>query len=107
MSMMPIEPIFAFAVLATPLPIVQIDDQTTPISCLSAEEMREAVSDGRVIEPIQASRRARSAAPGEVLRIRLCRSGENYVYVITTLKRDGRVARVTLEGQSGKVATIR
>jgi hypothetical protein len=29
------------------------------------------------------------------------------VYVVTTLKRDGKVARVTLEGQSGKVAAIR
>lgn len=106
MSMMP-EPIFAFALLAAPLPIVQIDDQTVTISCLSASETREAVSDGRVIQPAQASREAKSAAPGEVLRIRLCRQGDEFVYVVTTLKRDGRVARVTLEGQSGKVATIR
>jgi uncharacterized membrane protein YkoI len=106
MSMMPVEPIFALALLAAPLPIIRVDDPT-PISCLSAEEMREAVADGRVIQPAQASRHARTAAPGEVLRIRLCRQGEEYVYVVTTLKRDGRVARVTLEGQSGKVATIR
>ena len=106
MSMMPFEPIFAFALLAAPLPIVRIDDPA-PISCLSADETREAVSDGRVIQPAQASRHARNAAPGEVLRIRLCRQGDDFVYVVTTLKRDGRVARVTLEGQSGKVATIR
>jgi uncharacterized membrane protein YkoI len=106
MSMMPVEPIFALVLMTAPLPVVRIDDPT-PISCLSAEEMREAVSEGRVIEPVQASRRARSAAPGEVVRIRLCRQGDDFVYVVTTLKRDGRVARVTLEGQSGKVATIR
>ena len=29
------------------------------------------------------------------------------VYVVTTMKRDGRVARVTLDGASGKVADIR
>lgn len=41
------------------------------------------------------------------MRIRLCRQGEDFVYVVTTLKRDGKVARVTLEGKSGKVAAIR
>jgi uncharacterized membrane protein YkoI len=106
MLMMPVEPIFALALLAMPLPIVPIDSQD-PISCLSADETRDAVADGRVIQPALASRHARQAAPGEVVRIRLCRQGEDYVYVVTTLKRDGRVARVTLEGQSGKVATIR
>ncbi len=106
MSMMPVEHILALTLLAAPLPIVPIDDPA-PITCLSAQEMREAVLDGRVIEPVQASRHARSAAPGEVVRIRLCRQGEEFIYVVTTLKRDGRVARVTLEGQSGKVATIR
>jgi uncharacterized membrane protein YkoI len=106
MSMMPVEPLLVLALSAAPLPIVRIDDPT-PIYCLSAEEMREAVADERVIQPAQASRHARTAAPGEVVRIRLCRQGEEYVYIVTTLKRDGRVARVTLEGQSGKVATIR
>ena len=88
MSMMPVEPILAFALIASsPMPVIRVDD-ATPISCLSSEETRHA-------------------APGEVVRIRLCRQGEDFVYVVTTLKRDGRVARVTLEGQSGKIATIR
>lgn len=104
--MMPLEPIFALALLAAPLPIVQVDNQV-PIACLSADETREAVAEGRVMQPAQASRHARNAAPGEVVRISLCRQGEDFVYVVTTLRRNGRVARVTLEGQSGKVATIR
>lgn len=106
MSMMPVEPIFAIALAFLPLPVVPIDDPA-PISCLSAEEMRAALADGHVIQPAEASRHAREAAPGEVVRIRLCRQGEEFVYVVTTLRRNGRVARVTLEGQSGKVAAIR
>lgn len=104
--MMLVETTLALTLLAQPLPIVMVDSQE-PISCLSADETRDVVSEGRVIQPAQASRHARNAAPGEVLRIRLCRQGEDFVYVVTTLKRDGRVARVTLEGQSGKVAAIR
>lgn len=106
MSMMPVETIVALALLAQPLPILRVDDPQ-PMVCLSADEMRETIADGRVIQPVQASRHALNAAPGEVLRIRLCRQGEELVYVVTTLKRDGRVARVTLEGQSGKVETVR
>ncbi|RDJ22986.1 hypothetical protein DWF00_06380 [Bosea caraganae] len=106
MSMMPVETFFALSLLAAPLQVVQVDSQA-PISCLSADETRDAVAEGRVMQPAQASRHARNAAPGEVVRIRLCRQGEDFVYVVTTLKRDGRVARVTLEGQSGKVSAIR
>lgn len=107
MTMMPVEPILAFALLASsPAPIVRVDDPA-PISCLSSDETRAAVADGQVIQPADASRHARHAAPGEVVRIRLCRQGEDFVYVVTTLKRDGKVARVTLEGKSGKVAAIR
>ncbi|MDP3408242.1 PepSY domain-containing protein [Bosea sp. (in: a-proteobacteria)] len=106
MSIMPVETLFALSLLVAPLPIVTIDSQD-PMSCLSADETRDMVADGRVIQPALASRHARQAAPGEVVRIRLCRQGDDYVYVVTTLKRDGRVARVTLEGQSGKVGTIR
>ena len=102
--MMPVEPLLALGLLFSP--VLTVDDPT-PISCLSAEEVREAVADNKVIQPLQASRHARAAAPGEVLRIRLCRQGDDYVYVVTTLKRDGRVARVTLEGHSGKVEAIR
>ena len=47
MTMMPVEPILALALLATPLPIVRIDSPE-PISCLSADEMRDAVATSGV-----------------------------------------------------------
>ena len=100
----------SIAILAFTAPLaapIVTADSPVPVTCLSAEDMREAVSDGKVMQPAVASRHARDAAPGEVVRIRLCRSGDDYVYIVTTLKRDGRVARVTLEGQTGKVADIR
>lgn len=103
--MMPVESLLALGLLFAP--VLTADDPAPPISCLSADEVREAVAENRVMQPVQASRHARAAAPGEVLRIRLCRQGDEYVYVVTTLKRDGRVARVTLEGHSGKVEAIR
>lgn len=108
MAMMLLDPNVAILALvtATASPVETVDAPQA-ISCLSAQETREAVSDGKVIQPAVASRHAREAAPGEVLRIRLCRQGDEFVYVVTTMKRDGRVARVTLDGASGKVADIR
>ena len=100
-------PILALGLAIAPLPVITVDDGGPAMSCLSGDELREAVGDKRVIQPVEASRHARQAAPGEVLRIRLCRQGDDFVYIVTTLKRDGRVARVTLEGQSGKVETVR
>lgn len=108
MTMMLLDPNAAILALVTAAasPVVTADS-APPISCLSAQETREAVSDGKVMQPTAASRHAREAAPGEVLRIRLCRQGDEFVYVVTTMKRNGRVARVTLDGASGKVADIR
>ena len=51
MSMMPVEPILAFALIASsPMPVIRVDD-ATPISCLSSEETRDAVAEGRVMQP--------------------------------------------------------
>jgi uncharacterized membrane protein YkoI len=96
-----------FAAVSLSVSPVSPVDAAAPIACLSADETREAVTAGQVMQPALASRHARDAAPGEVVRISLCRQGESFVYVVTTLKRDGRVARVTLDGHSGKVSDIR
>ena len=99
--------ILVLAVLiASPLSAAPADAEA-PLSCLSADEFRHAVSSGRVMQPARALRHAREAEPGEVVRISLCRRDDDYIYVITTLKRDGKVARVTLDGHSGKVSTVR
>jgi uncharacterized membrane protein YkoI len=75
--------------------------------CMSADELREAVDAGHAVPPATASRAAREVASGDVLRIRLCRLDEKFVYQVTTLQRDGRVAHVTIDGASGNVAAIR
>jgi uncharacterized membrane protein YkoI len=74
---------------------------------MTAEEMREAVEAGHAVPALAASRAARGAGGGEVVRIRLCRADERIVYRVTTLRRDGRVAHVTIDGASGNVAAVR
>jgi uncharacterized membrane protein YkoI len=76
-------------------------------ACLTANEMREAISANHVVQPVIALRNAREAAPGDVVRIRLCRDDHDLIYVVTTVKKDGRVQRVTVEAVSGKVTVVR
>lgn len=76
-------------------------------ACLSQEELREAVRAGHAVPAVSATRTARDVAVGEVVRVRLCRERDRLMYVVTTLARDGRVARVTIDGHSGKVAEVR
>jgi uncharacterized membrane protein YkoI len=39
--------------------------------------------------------------PGTVVQARLCRSGDDLVYVLTVLAHDGKVARLTVDAVKG------
>jgi uncharacterized membrane protein YkoI len=120
---------FAFAGLALPLTmaasasaeeaarvLVQATTQSTQPSaaqpaaqpaCLSGEQMREAVVAGHAVPASAATRAARDASTGEIVRVRLCHEQERLVYRVTLLQRDGRVGHVTIDGSSGRVADVR
>jgi uncharacterized membrane protein YkoI len=88
--------------------LVQIQDASAQErACLGQAEMRQALEAHTLIPPVDAMRRARVAAPGDVVRLRLCREAEHLVYQVTTVRKDGGVVRVTIDGASGKVSTVR
>ena len=50
--------------------------------------------------------RLKQAVPGaDLLRAMLCSDGEVYLYVISVLRKDGRVVHVIVDGPSGTVAS--
>ncbi|MBV8420381.1 MAG: hypothetical protein JOZ26_10240 [Hyphomicrobiales bacterium] len=51
----------------------------------------------------RAVREIRGYLPGEVIRARLCHHGEDLVYVLTVLARDGKVTRTTVNAASGAI----
>ncbi len=82
--------------------------QPSPLTCLSRQDMQGAVASQGVVAPNAAVRAARGRiANAELVRVRLCRHHENLVYIVTFLRRDGRVAPVTIDASSGKVASDR
>ena len=70
--------------------------------CMSAAETREAVGAHGLIGPIEAVRDAQALGRGELLRSRLCRWDQDFVYELTLLKHDGHVLRVFLNAKDGR-----
>ncbi len=82
--------------------------QGVRLACLSRQDMQTAVSSRSVVAPNAAVRAARAGlANAELVRVRLCRRNDEMVYVVTFLRRDGRVAPVTIDASSGKLAADR
>ena len=76
-------------------------------ACLSSVETQDAVSEKRAVAPVIALRNARVHAGGEVLRARLCRHEETLAYLVTALRKDGKVLRVVVDAVSGSVIETR
>ena len=60
--------------------------------CLSNQQARKAVAAG---EAVQLSA-VRGKVRGEIVKARLCKNGQNYVYRITVLTKKGKVKKVRI-----------
>jgi hypothetical protein len=71
--------------------------------CLGPAETREQVKAHKLIEPYAALKSAAQVRKAEALSAKLCTSGDDFVYVITVLHHDGRLAQVQVDAGSGKL----
>jgi uncharacterized membrane protein YkoI len=71
--------------------------------CLGPEQRRAAIADRQALPLIKAVRIVRNRLKGEIVNARLCAHGNGLVYVLTVLARDGKVTRVSLDGESGAI----
>jgi hypothetical protein len=62
-------------------------------ACLNAAETRETVKSRHLLEPFAALKFAGAQRKAEALSAKLCRIGDDYIYEITLLHRDGRLVR--------------
>jgi uncharacterized membrane protein YkoI len=69
--------------------------------CLSPEQRRAAIASRQAIPLGKALRAAKAHLGGEVVRARLCKEGNELVYVLTVLAHDGKVTLATVDGTSG------
>lgn len=72
--------------------------------CLSKAEQRAAVAADEAVPLAHAIKSLRGAGRrAEVVRARLCHSGEGLVYVLTLLARSGKVTRATIDATNGEL----
>jgi uncharacterized membrane protein YkoI len=69
--------------------------------CLGPEQRRAAIASRQAIPLAKALRAAKAHLGGEVVRARLCKEGDELVYVLTVLAHDGKVTLATIDGTSG------
>lgn len=74
-------------------------------ACLSRDKRREVIAAGTVVPLATAIRTSRSKVTGEVVKARLCQSPKGLVYLLTVLAKDGKVARLTIDAQNGKIVS--
>ncbi len=89
------------AVLSLFLSAVALADDDAP-ACLSESELRRLVNSGAVVPQIYAFRTARARIGGDVISASLCPKEAGFVYNITTLTKDGRLARIQIDAVTGK-----
>jgi uncharacterized membrane protein YkoI len=73
------------------------------LACLNASDTRDQVKAHKLIEPYAALKSAAQQRKAEALSAKLCVSGDDFVYVITLLHRDGRLIHIQMEAGTGKL----
>ena len=75
--------------------------------CLPPSETREEIKSHRLLEPFAALKSAAAQFKAEALSAKLCRNGDELVYEIALLHRDGRLVHVVTNATTGKVIGVR
>ena len=69
--------------------------------CLSRNEQRAAIADGKAMPLATVRRTLRQKVPGELVRARLCQQSERLMYLLTVLARDGKVRHASVDAANG------
>lgn len=75
--------------------------------CLPPSETREEIKTRHLLEPFAALKAAAVQFKAEALSAKLCRNGDELVYEIALLHRDGRLVHVVTSAATGKVISVR
>ncbi len=89
------------AILAVILAVASSGFAQAQQQCLSDGEARLEVATHKLVSVQQAISKAREKAKGDLLSANLCRMGEGFVYRISILGRDGRIARLLVNAANG------
>jgi uncharacterized membrane protein YkoI len=95
------------ALLLLPLLAFQASTSLALPVCLDDEEARTEVQSRKLVSLQQAIMAAKAKSRGDLISAHLCRVQELYMYRISILQRDGRVARLLVNAVSGHLSEKR
>jgi uncharacterized membrane protein YkoI len=71
--------------------------------CFSAAQTREKIGTHKLAEPFRLMKSAAARFQAEAIGVKLCRWGEDFVYEISLLRRDGHVIHAFVNAGNGQV----
>lgn len=77
------------------------------LTCLPPAETREEIKARHLLEPFAVLKSAQTQFKAEPLSAKLCRLGDDFVYEIALLHKDGRFVREILNAVTGKFVETR
>lgn len=96
--------VLILAAASVSAPAAEADPHAPPKPlCLSAADTRDEIKAHKLLEPFAALKSAAQQRKAEALSAKLCHAGDEFVYEITLLHRDGRLMRVQMEAGTGKL----
>jgi uncharacterized membrane protein YkoI len=72
-------------------------------ACFSAAQTREKIGAHKLAEPFKVVKNAAARFQADVIGVKLCRVGEEFVYEISLLRRDGHVIHAFVNAGTGQV----
>ena len=105
---MPVSRLLPAAVLLGLLAVPAFASDPPDRACLTKTEQRAAVAAHKAIPLAQAVKSLREHGHwAEVVRARLCRRGDDLVYVLTLFARSGKVTLATVDAANGELINDR
>jgi uncharacterized membrane protein YkoI len=80
---------------------------STRLICLPQSETREEIKAHHLLEPFAVLKSAAAQFKAEALSARLCHIGDEFVYEIALLHRDGRFVHAVMNAATGKFIELR
>ncbi len=93
--------LIAVTALATGAGSVSAAERDGGRVCYTQAETRQSIASHHLVDPFSALRNAAVAIKAEPLMNRLCKWGDEFVYEMTLLPKNGKVTRVYLRAQDG------
>jgi hypothetical protein len=103
---------FAFGALGIAAPPCARAAEAEPhaaakLVCLPANDTQEEIKAHHLLEPFPVLKSAAAQFKAEALSAKLCRIGDEFVYEIALLHRDGRFVHVVMNAATGKFIEVR